>query len=177
MSGAPLRRAHVQVVTGDVLARFAAEIVRTRRRLRRVTIVSPWISDKAGADLFERVLRRVVRDDATLVLVTRPSSSADHSSAISRVENLKRGRVFLNHRLHAKLYLCEQEGEQGFAIIGSANMSASSSGLQELAVIIRPLARDGIIYSIAQAAMICARCNLRRRNSPASWLWSDRRRS
>jgi phosphatidylserine/phosphatidylglycerophosphate/cardiolipin synthase-like enzyme len=133
-----LRRAHVQVTTGDVLGSFVAAVTRTRRRLRRLTIVSPWIS--YGEDFpLARLLQRAERDHAAVVLVTRPPTTESHAAAVEAVEANSRGRVFLNERLHAKLYVCQEHGAPGFAVVGSANMTSASAQLDELAIVIRPI--------------------------------------
>jgi hypothetical protein len=147
----------VQVIRGDVLATFADAITRTRPPLRRVMIVSPWVSEAAGGGLLGLITRRVLADQAALILITRPYSNEAHVSVIEAIRALPRGSVFTNPALHAKVYLCEQGGGRGFAVIGSANMTSGSARLVESAVLIRPLARSRIIAQIAAAASGVAR--------------------
>jgi hypothetical protein len=143
-----LRRAHVQLATGDVLEAFARAVARTPRRLRRLTVVSPWVSYDDSSPLL-RLLRRAEHDGAAVVLVTRPATCESHAEAIQAVASSSRGRVFINERLHAKLYVCQEHGSPGFAVIGSANMTSASSGLEEFAMIVRPLGPSGLIATLA----------------------------
>jgi hypothetical protein len=143
-----LRRAHVQLATGDVVEAFARAVVRTPRRVRRLTVVSPWVSYDDSSPL-PRLLRRAEHDGAAVILVTRSATSDSHAEAISAVANSSRGTVFINERLHAKLYVCQEHGGPGFAVIGSANMTSASSALEEFAMIVRPLGPSGLIETLA----------------------------
>lgn len=145
---APLARASLRILAGDVLSGFSDEVGRCRGRVQRLTIVSPWVTHP----VLERLLERADRDGALVLLVTRPGVSPSHVAAISAVELAAGGRVLLNRRLHAKLYICEEAAGRGFAVIGSANMTASSKGLDELAVLIRPVSGSHLISQFAPAA-------------------------
>src|SRR5437867_1462464 len=131
------RRAFVQVVTGDIFGLFAREALQAQQK--RLTIVSPWVdSDLPHAPSLAELLDRAERLSASVVLATRPLETSSHARVIAAVLNYRRGRVFLDPSLHAKLYVCEEADGRGFAVVGSANMTDSSHRLRELAVVIRP---------------------------------------
>jgi hypothetical protein len=77
--------------------------------LRRLTVVRPWVSYDGSSPL-PRLLRRAERDGAAVVLVTRSAASTSHAEAINAVASSSRGTVFINERLHVKLYLCQEHG-------------------------------------------------------------------
>lgn len=152
------------MTTGDVLGSFVAAVTRTRSRVRRLTLVSPWISYGDDRPL-ARLLWRAEHDEAAVVLVTRPATSESHAAAIAAVESSPRGSVFINERLHAKLYVCQEHGAPGFAVIGSANMTSASAQLDELAVVIRPIGPGRLIAGLAgtTASQLARRSRHRRR--------------
>lgn len=147
----PLRRAHVQILSGDVLEAFVREVERRKVPPRRLTLVTPWISYACGVEgPLARLLRHAETNDSSVVLTTRPSTSDGHAAAIEAVMQRSRGSVLFNPRLHAKLYVCQEGGSGGgFAVIGSANMTSASSGLDEVAVLIRPVGRSRIVSHLA----------------------------
>jgi hypothetical protein len=160
------RRAGVRLITGGVLDTFAHEVDRSKHRIRRLTIVSPWLSfGEASRDPLGRLLHRAEHDGAAIVLITRPSTSEAHGAVVEAVTKLPRSSVVFNRRLHAKLYACEEDRGRGFAVIGSANMTAASSRLDEAALLIRP-DRDKTMISDLVATTtgsVCARKRRRRR--------------
>src|SRR5207248_2337982 len=84
-SAVPLAQASIRLITGDVLGSFADEVQRWRGRVQRLTIVSPWVTYSGSATVLERLLERAESDQAAVVLVTRPSTSASHAAAIAAV--------------------------------------------------------------------------------------------
>lgn len=138
--------------TGNILQSFADEVGRSRGRMERLTLVSPWVTLPGAESVLDRLLQRSARDGTRVLLVTRPETGPHHAAAISAVERMPRGRVLLNARLHAKLYICELEKGREFAVISSANMTAASGQLDEVGVLIRPLAGSHTISLLAAAA-------------------------
>jgi hypothetical protein len=160
----PLTRARVRFISGDILGAFADEVGRSRGRIQRLTIVSPWVTHEGTGGVLARLLERAERDGASVTLITRPDPSAGHLAAMSAVEGAARGRVLLNERLHAKMYICELGGGRGFALIGSANMTTSSKDLDEMAILVRPLRGSRMLSQLAPAAARLARRSRPRRS-------------
>ena len=146
------RRAFVQVVTGDIFGLFAREALQARPL--RLTIVSPWVdSDIAHTPSLNELLDHAEQCKASVVLGTRPLETPRHARAVASVLNYRRGRIFLDPNLHAKLYVCEEADGRGFAVVGSANMTDSSRRLRELAVIVRPQARSRVLADLGHQAV------------------------
>jgi phosphatidylserine/phosphatidylglycerophosphate/cardiolipin synthase-like enzyme len=146
------RRAFVQVVTGDIFGLFARETLQARPK--RLTIVSPWVdSDFARAPSLNELLDHAEQCKASVALATRPLETPSHARAVASVLNYRRGRVFLDPNLHAKLYVCEEADGRGFAVVGSANMTDSAQRLRELAVVVRPQARSRVLADLGDQAV------------------------
>jgi phosphatidylserine/phosphatidylglycerophosphate/cardiolipin synthase-like enzyme len=145
----PPREAQVRVVTGALSAAFAAEASRSRPHC--LWIVSPWLSDDAGGDAFEKLVALAKRRRLMLRLVTRPATNKRHEAAIEIVRRLPKNRVRLHESLHAKLYIAESR-TGGVAVIGSANLTAGADRLAELGLIIRGKGRSRVIQDLARAA-------------------------
>ena len=143
----PALPARVRVICGDPFSAFVRAA--SRHRPCRVTIVSPWLSDEGSAPCLTTLLGHAQRHAATIVLLTRPPSSEPHRRAVDRVREMSSTRVYLNPRLHAKLYVCENAAGRGFAIVGSANATRASSYLDEIALMLRPERGSKIISELS----------------------------
>lgn len=172
------RRAFVQVVTGDIFGLFAREALQARPR--RLTIVSPWVDGElAHTPSLSELLDHAAGMRASVVLATRPLETPAHARAVASVLNYSRGRVFLDPNLHAKLYVCEEADDRGFAVVGSANMTDSSRRLRELAVVVRPQAGSRVLADLGQQALAtltaaAAQPRRRTRRDPSSPAKGDR---
>lgn len=62
---------------------------------------------------------------------------------------MPRSTVHLNPALHAKLYVCDSRAGGGVAVIGSANLSAASTSLAEISLMVRPLRGSKIIQELS----------------------------
>jgi hypothetical protein len=127
----------VRLITRDPFGHFTR--VCLRERPRRITIVSPWLTDaEVRPSALSRLVAHAERLGAAIVVVSRPPRSELHQNAIDLVKATSRSRVRFNPRLHGKLYVCETGGRRGVAVIGSANGTASSAHLDEIALMVRP---------------------------------------
>jgi hypothetical protein len=147
----PSTRARVRVLGHDPFGAFARAA--SRRPVRRLTIVSPWLCpDGPRPFTLRKLIERVDRQGGAVVLVTRPSVGSAHEEAIALVRAAERGTIYLNPSLHAKIFVCETGGG-GLAVVGSANASAGSASLDELAILLRPEHGSRIITELASAAV------------------------
>lgn len=115
-----------------------------------MTIISPWINDDCVRLItLAALIRHVVRQRATIIVVTRPPLSETHAAAVRLVQDAPKSRVYFNPRLHAKLYVCESGGGRGLAVVGSANGTGNSASLDEVAILLRPEGGSNIITELA----------------------------
>lgn len=147
-SSAAAMRARVSVLRIDPFGAFARAVARDAPR--RITIVSPWISD--GCDrivTLAALVRHAVRRRASIVVVTRHPASETHLRALELISSAPRSSVYFNDRLHAKLYICESGHGGGLAVVGSANGTGNSAFLEEVALLVRPDRGSDIIRELA----------------------------
>lgn len=145
---APAIRARVRIIRSDPFGAFARAAA--GQAPRRLTIVSPWINDECDRIVtLAALLRHAERHGAAVVLITRPPTTEPHERAVQLVRSTERSHVYLNPRLHAKLYICESGRGRGIAMVGSANGTGSSAALDEVAVLLRPERGSTIISELA----------------------------
>jgi phosphatidylserine/phosphatidylglycerophosphate/cardiolipin synthase-like enzyme len=149
---AACRHPDVRVLTGDVLDVFVRAALRAAD-VRRISLVSPWVSDAASRGALGRLIAHARRSSAGIVLITRPPATAAHRAAIDLVRSYERGRVILDPQLHAKLYLCDVRVGRGVAVIGSANLTESSARLREVALLVRAAQDSRIIRQLSTGTL------------------------
>lgn len=128
MSEQPLR-----LLTHDIPGEFFARVGAILPDVRRLTIVSPWISLGAGERRSLMSILEALPVAAELILMTRRPSVRDtwHLSAVTTIRKRPRTRVYYHPTLHAKIFLCEGATRQ-FGIFGSANATAAGSQGREI---------------------------------------------
>lgn len=106
--------------------------INDRPGFRRLYLCSPWISfDRKQADLLLHAILHVERTRGSrpeLLVITRPGDDDESTVPASLLPFQKIGAtIFLNKRLHTKLYIREPDSSGGYsmAIIGSQNLTRS----------------------------------------------------
>lgn len=108
------------------------DTLRTRQGFRRLYLCSPWISfdDRDRSTLIDAVRRITQRDGLApeLFVLTRPVEGAANvpPNSVAPLQELG-ATIFLNRRLHTKLYVREPDASGGYslAIVGSQNLTRS----------------------------------------------------
>jgi hypothetical protein len=163
----PTRTVGLQVMRVDALGWFVAHVVNSGAA--KVTVVSPWIGAYEVDDLgLGSLIAWAPRVGACLTLITRSPATAQHERAVEAVASAPGGRVLLNERLHAKLYVSEGRDGDGLAVLGSANMTRSSSRLHEIAALVRPRGDGRILGDLVGVVMAELRGDLATRRMAAS---------
>jgi hypothetical protein len=135
-------RLWLRVITRRVIASFLETLARSHG-WHRLFLVSPWISD-FGLDAgmtFTQLLKRLVDDNGTAYVVTRPPEEGWHDTALKGLAATGKANIALVPELHTKLY-CAETDEGSFALMGSANLTEQSLTNLEIGVLIRA-AGDG----------------------------------
>lgn len=106
------------------------ENLNDRPGFARVYLCSPWINfSRRNAELLTHAVHLAERRTPApeVFVITRPDSDGNVPSAVSQLSELQ-PRVFLNSRLHTKLYIREPGPEGGYtmAVVGSQNLTRSS---------------------------------------------------
>lgn len=131
----------IDILTDSAVYTFAEVAFANRRRLRRVWLISPWLSPSPGKyDFLSLIVEAAKTAGSQLTLLTRPPGDAWHKNAINILSAVPRPLVFYHPDLHAKLYLLECDGFR-YAMLGSPNLTKrGQSENRELAVEFRSTA-------------------------------------
>ena len=106
------------------------ENLNARPGFARVYLCSPWINlSRRNAELLTHAVHTAEarRQSPEVLVITRPDGDGNVPNAVSQLSEL-RPKVFLNNRLHTKLYIREPGAEGGYAmaVVGSQNLTRSS---------------------------------------------------
>lgn len=116
----------LEIVSKDIPGKFFMLFKRRGKDVKRLVIVSPWISSK----LVRRISRLIKRFSITTYVFTRspdPKSRA-HKTSLNLLKDAG-ATVYINENIHSKLYLCETKAEKAddsFGIISSANLTRNA---------------------------------------------------
>lgn len=106
--------------------------IRNRKLIKRVIIISPWITD---LQFLQEVLDYSKENFLKIIFFLRDSN--ENKEALQKLKRFGSNcRVFFNNSLHAKTYIVETSyGFRNFVYIGSSNFSKASSNLEEIGVV------------------------------------------
>lgn len=126
----------VKIATRRVLASFVDALARSHG-WKRLYLVSPWFSDFARTcDMdFNQMLKRMVDDDATAYIITRPPIDPWHINAVDKFKQTRKTSIALVPNLHTKLF-CAETAQGSFALMGSANMTLQSFSNREIGLFV-----------------------------------------
>jgi phosphatidylserine/phosphatidylglycerophosphate/cardiolipin synthase-like enzyme len=107
------------------MTEFANLVYAYRRTVFRIWLVSPWISAAPEADDPVLVILEAAKlRKCSVVVFTRPPDSHWHSSALKVLHASGLATIYVQQRLHTKLYIAECDGFRA-AIVGSPNLTGS----------------------------------------------------
>lgn len=106
-------------------------------RVRRLVIVSPWITSLRGERItLEEIIAKINKDKvSTTVVMRHPRKEPWNRHAASLFSKNQLTTVYCNNELHAKLYVCRCD-PFGFALVSSANLSGQATRALEIGVLI-----------------------------------------
>jgi len=120
----------IRIWTDDIPRRFA-ELLRTSQPLN-VYISSPWISEFPESLIDLRKL--LIQKKVSTIILTRPPRTVKAKRFLKDLKRDTRTRVYVNNKLHAKLYIIDGS-RQKYVVIGSSNFTLESRFNLELAVV------------------------------------------
>ena len=140
----------MRVATRRVIDAFLKPLAGSRS-WKRLYIISPWISrfDEQTSISFDQLVQRLIQDEATAYVVTRPPEESWHAEAIESLGNSGRVNVALVPELHVKLFTA-LTAEGSLAMLGSANFTGQSLTNREIGV---------LVNSYAEGKRVIARLN------------------
>jgi hypothetical protein len=93
----------------------------------------------------QQLTTRLISDQTTLYLVTRPPETDWHARAVERLAETGRANIALLPELHVKLYTADT-AQASFALMGSANFTGASLENRELGVLVKAVGDGAKFY-------------------------------
>ncbi len=150
-----IREAKAAVVRNGVQHVFASRLRRARSVARLIVIASPWITAQATkSSALDQITRIVDENRIPTYVFSRPPRTSSELLGLQMLMNCPTVELVYNPHLHAKLYVCIAPYPYGFAVLGSANMTANSDALYEIGLIVLAAGGgEGIIKELASFGM------------------------
>jgi hypothetical protein len=125
------------VIRSGVQRVFVNRLKRAKEHVRNVVIISPWITAAADPACPFSALVDVIRSRRLpAYVVTRPPENPAHSRATDLLRTCPTVELVYNDNVHAKIYACTGPSPHGFALLGSANLTAGSLQQYEIGLLI-----------------------------------------
>jgi HKD family nuclease len=113
----------LEIVSEGSLSRFSAIAFANRHRLRKISFVTPWVTEAPGKnDFLAMIVEASTVSKAKVRILTRPPKESWHRNALAVMNANLKPTVLYNPQLHAKLYILECDGFR-YALLGSPNFT------------------------------------------------------
>jgi hypothetical protein len=146
--GAALGLRQPEVLTKRVAEVFLRRVLCEERPVSSLTLVSPWISELGeNLDWLARLRDYVALRQIRTLILTRPPDAGWHRASLDILSGTDFASIYLVPDLHAKLFVCEAV-PVGFAVVGSANLTARGLVNVELGVLFE--ARGELTHLVRQ---------------------------
>lgn len=117
----------VTLVTDGSLTRLGEVALANKYRLRKIWLVSPWISTSdEKADPLSLLIEAYRVRRCTIRLLTRPPHNFWHIEAVRLLPQHTNCETMFSAHLHAKLYILECDGFR-YALLGSPNLTSRAN--------------------------------------------------
>jgi hypothetical protein len=125
------------VIRSGIQRVFVNRLKRAREHVRRIVVISPWItaSDNTSSPFFSLVQLIRSRRLPAYVITRRPQNSG-HTEATEILKACPTVELIYNDNVHAKIYAATGPSPHGFALLGSANLTAGSLELYEIGLLV-----------------------------------------
>lgn len=128
----------LSLVADGTLSTLSDVAFANKYRLRRMWLISPWITaTDHKADPLYRLIEAYRVRHCVIRLLTRPPRDAWHIEAVQLLRTNTSCEIMFSAQLHAKLYILECDGFR-YAMFGSPNLTRrADSKNRELAIELR----------------------------------------
>ncbi len=125
------------VIRSGVQRVFVNRLNRAREHVRYVVVISPWISISAQRSCpFLSLVQVIQTRRIPAYFITRRPENAQQTRAFDILKSCPTVELVHNENVHAKIYACTGPQPHGFALLGSANLTANSLTLYEIGLLI-----------------------------------------
>lgn len=130
------RLVRAAVIRNGVQRVFVNRLRRTKH-VRRVVVISPWITgaEDSFCPFFSLVQLIRSRRIPAYFITRRPDDNA-HAKATELLKSCPTVELVYNENVHAKVYACIAPSPHSFALLGSANLTAKSLELYEIGLLV-----------------------------------------
>jgi hypothetical protein len=142
----PCREVPAAVIRKGMHRVFVNRLRRAKDHVRRIVVISPWITPVPEAHCPLSVLVDLIRlQRIPAYFFTRRPQNPNHTSAVQLLQSCPTVELIYNENIHAKVYACVAASPHGFGLLGSANLTANSLNLYEIALVVRGVGRGSAI--------------------------------
>lgn len=125
------------VIRSGIQRAFVNRLLRNRSQIRSIVVISPWITARSDAKCPFKSLVQLIRGRRLpAYILTRRPANPEHMKAIEMLMSCDTAEVVYNDNIHAKVYACLAAPPHGFALLGSANLTANSAMLYEIGLLV-----------------------------------------
>lgn len=125
------------VIRSGIQRVFVNRLRRAREHVRNVVVISPWITAAPESACPFASLVEIIRSHRfPSYIITRPPENAAHNKAIEILRTCPTVELVYNDNVHAKIYACTAPSPNGFALLGSANLTAGSLAQYEIGLLV-----------------------------------------
>jgi hypothetical protein len=125
------------VIRSGIQRVFVNRLRRARQHVRTVVVISPWITAAAGSSCPFLALTELIRSRRIpAYFITRQPENTAHIKATEILRLCPTVELIYNDNIHAKIYACTGPSPHGFALLGSANLTAGSLSQYEIGLLI-----------------------------------------
>jgi len=134
------------IVRSGIQRVFVNRLRRATGYVRHIVIVSPWITaGKERASPFSVLLKIIHSLRVPTYIITRRPQDAAHLAAIELLKGCPTVELVYNDNVHAKVYAACGPPPHGFAILGSANLTAGSLDNYEIGLLVVGVGAGSVI--------------------------------
>ncbi len=125
------------VIRSGIQRVFVNRLRREKDHVRHVVVISPWITSSPDSSSPLKLLIKLIRSRSfpAYIITRRPQNHA-HTQAIEALKTCPTVELIYNDNVHAKIYAATGPSPHGFALLGSANLTAGSLELYEIGLLV-----------------------------------------
>jgi hypothetical protein len=125
------------VIRSGIQRVFVNRLRREREHVRHLVVISPWITTSSdSASPFASLIGLIRSRRFPSYVITRRPQSYAHSEATEVLKSCPTVELIYNDNVHAKIYAAIGPSPHGFALLGSANLTAGSLELYEIGLLV-----------------------------------------
>jgi hypothetical protein len=116
---------------------FVNRLARAKEGVRHIVVISPWITTTGERTCpFTSLVQLIKLRRVPSYFITRKPNTFEHNRAVEMLTAIPMVELVFNENVHAKVFACPAPSPYGFALLGSANLTANSLTLYEIGLLV-----------------------------------------